>query len=89
MKFSIKNFFLVIFTEEILNEKFYFLCSVCEAIQKNFIFSIVNLKTSYISETNKDTPIDYSANIYLLKVNKNNFRKRCEICSKLIIKTPA
>ena len=28
------------------------------------------------------------ADIYLLKVNDVNTRKRCEICSKLIIKTP-
>ena len=27
------------------------------------------------------------ANIYLLKVNNRNTRKRCEICSKLTIKT--
>ena len=30
----------------------------------------------------------YPAYIYLLKVNKKNTRKRCEICSKLTIKTP-
>ena len=30
----------------------------------------------------------YPANIYLFKVNDRNVRKRCEICSKLIIKTP-
>ena len=29
-----------------------------------------------------------SANIYLLKCNNRNTRKRCEICSKLTIKTP-
>ena len=28
------------------------------------------------------------ANIYLLEVNNRNTRKRCEICSKLTIKTP-
>ena len=28
------------------------------------------------------------ANIYLFKVNNRKNRKRCEICSKLIIKTP-
>ena len=27
-------------------------------------------------------------NIYLFKVNNRNTRKRCEICSKLTIKTP-
>ena len=30
----------------------------------------------------------FAANIYLLKVNSRNTRKRCEICSKLKIKTP-
>ena len=29
-----------------------------------------------------------AADIYLLKVNKRNTRTRCEICSKLTIKTP-
>ena len=28
------------------------------------------------------------ANIYLLKINNRNTGKRCEICSKLVIKTP-
>ena len=30
----------------------------------------------------------FSANIYLFKANNRNTKKRCEICSKLIIKTP-
>ena len=30
----------------------------------------------------------YQANIYLRKVNNRNTKKRCEICSKLTIKTP-
>ena len=30
----------------------------------------------------------YPANIYLFKINNRNSRKRCEICSKLTIKTP-
>ena len=30
----------------------------------------------------------YPAKSYLLKVNNKNNRKKCEICSKLIIKTP-
>ena len=30
----------------------------------------------------------YPANIYLLKVSNRSTRKRCEICSKLTIKTP-
>ena len=28
------------------------------------------------------------ANIYLFKVNNKNTRRRCEICSKLTLKTP-
>ena len=31
---------------------------------------------------------DFPAGIYLLKVNNRNIRTRCEICSKLTIKTP-
>ena len=31
---------------------------------------------------------NYPTNICLLKVNNRNIRKRCEICSKLTIKTP-
>ena len=31
---------------------------------------------------------NYQTNIYLFKVNNRNSRKRCEICSKLKIKTP-
>ena len=30
----------------------------------------------------------FPANIYLCKVNNRNTKKRCEICSKLTIKTP-
>ena len=30
----------------------------------------------------------YAAGIYLFKVNNINTRRRCEICSKLIIKVP-
>ena len=30
----------------------------------------------------------YPVNIYLLKVNNRNIRKRCEMCSKLVIWTP-
>ena len=32
--------------------------------------------------------LDIPAGIYLLKVNNGNTRTRCEICSKLTIKTP-
>ena len=30
---------------------------------------------------------DFPANIYLFKLNNRNTRKRCEVCSKLTIKT--
>ena len=33
-------------------------------------------------------PVPYPAAIYMLKVNNKNTRTRCEICSKLTIKTP-
>ena len=35
-----------------------------------------------------DTLIDIPDDIYLFKVNNRNTRTRCEICSKLRIKTP-
>ena len=41
----------------------------------------VFLINAYISQST------YPANIYLFKVNNRNSRKRCEICSKLTIKT--
>ena len=31
---------------------------------------------------------DFPAGNYMFKVNNRNIRKRCEICSKLTIKTP-
>ena len=31
---------------------------------------------------------DYPANIYFLKVNIRNTKKRCKICLKVTIKTP-
>ena len=32
--------------------------------------------------------IFFPTNIYLVKVNNRNTKKKCEICSKLTIKTP-
>ena len=37
---------------------------------------------------NISTHCAFPAGIYLLKVNNRNTRTRCEICSKLTIKTP-
>ena len=34
------------------------------------------------------SPDECPANIHLFKVNNRNTRTRCEICSKLAIKTP-
>ena len=44
----------------------------------------------FILDNNHNTMISkmIPANIYLLKVNKRNTRTRCEIYSKLKIKTP-
>ena len=36
----------------------------------------------------KTLVITFPAGIYLFKVNNKNTRTRCEICSKLTIKTP-
>ena len=33
-------------------------------------------------------PVSFPAGNYMFKVNNRNTRKRCKICSKLIIKTP-
>ena len=45
---------------------------------------------NYIVQSNSnkhDFSFIFPANVYLLKVNNRNTRKRCEICSKLTIKT--
>ena len=47
-----------------------------------------NLRINYVTlQLCKDT-LPNPANIYLLKVNKRNTRKRPDICSKLTIKIP-
>ena len=43
----------------------------------------VNMYTNMLEINNKDRR--YQVNIYLLKVNSRNTRKKCEIC---LIKTP-
>ena len=45
---------------------------MCEFIIKQFIFIVQT----------------FLAGIYMFKVNNGNTRTRCEICSKLTIKTP-
>ena len=67
-----------------------------ESLMENFIFcAVVILSISWSDFVCKWLPIQikifknmlYPANIYLLKVNNRNTRKRCEIYSKLTIKT--
>ena len=41
-----------------------------------------------VSSTHLRRALSVPANISLFKVNNRNTRKRCEICSKLTIKTP-
>ena len=48
----------------------------------DYIHKLTNLLI--ISELYAINPV----NIYLFKVNNRNTRKRCQICSKLTIKTP-
>ena len=43
-------------------------------------------KTLYIIETLREVSPSYITTLF--KVNNRNTRKRCEICSKLTIKTP-
>ena len=42
----------------------------------------------YLKQRNTLDNKIYPTNIYLFKVSNKNTRKRCEICSKLTIKTP-
>ena len=68
---------LVTFTEEILNDKLHFLCSVNHFL---ILLECLGVTFRHIS--------DEVASIYLLKINNRNTRTKSEICSKLTIKTP-
>ena len=56
----------------------------------------VDFESDYVTIVNKNEIdgkdnhkfVSYPASIYMLKVNNRNTRTRCEICSKLTIKTP-
>ena len=52
--------------------------SCTRELRFNFLTQCVRMK-SYLGNP---------AGVYLLKVNNRNIRKRCEVCSKLTIKTP-
>ena len=63
-------------------------------ITLTYFMPIVVFKTPWNNQKTKDFLFsagierDWPVNIYLLKFNNRNTRKRCEICSKLSIKTP-
>ena len=48
---------------------------------------LFNLLRKPSEEWSKKSVTTYPAGIYLLKVNNRNNRRRCEICSKVILKT--
>ena len=81
---------LVTLTEEIPNGKLHFLCNVTIINDLNMIVVATAL---YIIRKNnlltKGLFSDDRAGIYLFKVSNGNARKKCEICSKLIIEAPA
>ena len=65
---------------------------ICDYTMMVFMCSIgyskeVATEPSY--PLNTGLKLNVPAGIYLLKVNKRNITTRCEICSKLTIKTPA
>ena len=74
----------------------YLLCQSLKILYENI--NNTHIKTSMeeliFSENNLELDIlvtitePFSVGIYLLKVNNRNTRTRCEICSKLTIKTP-
>ena len=64
--------------------------NICYDILIMFLISLETYSTPKLSKyvTSSSVTYRYPANIYLFKVNYGNTRKRCEICSKLAIKTP-
>ena len=50
--------------------------------------NLINRLETYVLIIEKVLASLFPADIYLLKVNNRNTRTRCEICSKLTIKTP-
>ena len=64
------------------------LCSLHSFQRRNIICQLEKKHFhSYVFKIFKQCQ-GFPANIYLLKFNNKNTRKRCEICSKLTIKTP-
>ena len=54
----------------------------------SYFYFIPNLRIPKIIYLVLTLSITFPSGIYLLKVNNGNTRTRCEICSKLTIKTP-
>ena len=59
-------------------------------VQQVFLHSYINITSVFSGRVFIFGFKEYSfpGNIYLFKVNNRDSRKRCEICSKLTIKTP-
>ena len=68
-------------------------------VSNNRFKSYISIHNQYISRNGYESGLhaiscgipqgsDFPAGIYLFKVNKRNTKTRCEICSKLKIKTP-
>ena len=56
-------------------------------LERDFFFPCTHSILTAIQLPNHTAETFYLANIYLFKVNNRNSRKRCEICSKLTLKT--
>ena len=61
-----------------------------EMVQKNskWLSILIHVQQQYVKIIVENFSRHLPAGIYLLKVNNRNTRTRCEICSKLTIKTP-
>ena len=73
-----------IFKNIILDQSHKHLCGQFQNEGRDNFFENVLITLSYGQYEFDPNP----GNTYLFKVNNRNSRKKCEICSKLIIKTP-
>ena len=63
--------------------------AIVDLTKKNVAYALLKVFCITLqSFTKKKVHQTVPAGIYLLKVNNRNTRTRCEICSKLTIKTP-
>ena len=67
------------------------LSQTSDKIQKNYFIITETINdpetVSLVNVLKRELKIHYQVNIYLSKVNNKNTGKKCEICSKLTIKT--